>query len=121
MSNVELTKDADKLICVLYHEYLNSRSTGISKETARYFGSSEDIQRRFFVGQSEDDITRECWGLHTKGILNCSRGDDLANNVYLTNDGIKYMESRFPRGVQEVIKYLSSIFGIVRGAYGFLS
>jgi len=66
----------------------------------------------------QDDIDSDCWELHENGLLNCFHADYMASEVKLTNSGVIYMENRFPKGLKQVVKYLSTVFGIVSGAYG---
>ena len=40
---MELTKDADKLVCILYKSYLEKRKVGFSKGRAREFGGFDHI------------------------------------------------------------------------------
>lgn len=42
--SIELTKDADALICLLYKLYSQQLKNGASKREAMMFGSAEDVQ-----------------------------------------------------------------------------
>jgi len=102
-----ISKDADKLLCTLYKKYLECRKAGQIKDNARCFGDSDDIQREMFPKQYPEDIADTCRELHRKGYLLCTPGDDMANDVILTDVAIVYMENRFKNGLLEVIQFLS--------------
>lgn len=109
MSNVKLTKDNDFLICTLYKDFLNKRKNGISKSDARCFGSSDEIQENLISTWSKEDVAEACWELHSKNILQCYSGDDIANDIYLTDDGILYMETRFSDKIDKIIDCISKL------------
>lgn len=104
-----MTKDADRLICMLYKSYLEKRKSGEAKSSARFFGNSDEIRQAFLPGWSSGDMSDECWSLCRKGMLTCEQGDDLANEVCISDDGIIYMETRFANGLKEIISYISAL------------
>lgn len=53
---MELTKDAEKLICVMYKRYLEKHSSGLSKSEANYFGDTYTVHESFFPREPFDDI-----------------------------------------------------------------
>ena len=107
MPNIQLSRDNDLLICTLYKSYLEQVKNGSSKSESRQFGSSDELQESLFSAWSKDDVATACWELHSKGLLQCQSGDDLANDVYITNNGIIYMENRFSNKAEKVIDYIS--------------
>lgn len=42
---MELTRDADRMICEIYAHYLSKLDSGLSKSRARYIGSAEEIYK----------------------------------------------------------------------------
>lgn len=106
---LKLTKDADRLICMLYKSYLEKRKNGDAKSSARYFGDSNEIRDVFLPSWSSEDVAEECWGLSRMDVVTCTPGDNLANNVRISDEGIVYMESRFANGLKEVISYISAL------------
>ncbi len=56
---------------------------------------------------NKDDVATACWELHSKGLLQCQPGDDIAYDTYLTDNGIIYMENRFSDKLEKVIDYIS--------------
>lgn len=109
MPDIQLSKDNDFLICTLYKNFLENVKNGSSKSEARWLGSSDEIQEKLLTNWSKDDVATACWELHSKGLLDCSPGDDIAYTTYLTNDGIIYMENRFSNKVDKVIDYISKL------------
>ena len=104
MSNVQLSKDNDFLICNLYKNYLEQTKNGIPKSKARWLGSSDKIQENLIKDWSKEDVATACWELHSKGLLKCSPGNNIAYTTYLTDEGIIYMENRFPGTTNKALK-----------------
>lgn len=107
MSEIQLSKYNDLVICSLYKHYLEKIKNGSSKSDARWFGSSDDIQETLLNNFSKDNVAIFCWELHSKGLLKCNPGDDIANEIYLTNEGIIYMENRFKNNFIELTDFIS--------------
>lgn len=102
-----LTKDSDKLICILYKSYLESRKAGESKSIARSFGSSHDIHINLCPDWSFNDVDDTCRELSRAGYLNCLWADNIAYEVYLSDDGIIFMENRFKNRLKDVADFIS--------------
>lgn len=111
--DIELTKEADALLCVLYKAYLEKRENGLSKVQAKSFGSSLDIQESLTTRMNPEDTDETCWELHRSGMVNCYRADCIAYTVQLNDEGIIYMENRFKNGLNEVLNYLAKIKDII--------
>lgn len=110
---VQLTKEADALLCLLYKSYLEKRENGLSKAHAKHFGSSLDIQASLVTKMSPEDTDETCWELGRLGMLNIQEADDIAYFNILTDQAIIYMENRFKGKVSEVLDYLGKIKGII--------
>jgi hypothetical protein len=107
--NVKLTKDSDALICLLYKQYCQQRKKKVSKADARFFGSSEDIQKSIAPKWTLEDVDETCRELHRADILVCEYADDVVYESWLSDIGIIYMESRFADGLDSVLSYLEKI------------
>lgn len=107
MFDIQLSKDNDFLICSLYKNFLEKIKKGFSKSEARWLGSSDEIQENLLTNWSKDDVATACWELHSKGLLECTPGDDIAYDTYLTDNGIIYMENRFSNKINKIIDYIS--------------
>lgn len=108
----DITTDAQRLLTVLYHEYLNRRRAGQSMSTAARFSDSNFIQATLFPHESAEDIANLCWELQRNGYVTCLEGDDIADSVELRSETIVTMEQRFPRGLKEVIDAIGSLSGL---------
>ena len=107
--DITLSKDNDFLICTLYKQYLKNRKSGLSKSDARYFDSSDEIQETLISNWSKEDVATACWELHSKGLLICFPGDNIANSISITDDGIIYMENRFSKKLEKITDYISKL------------
>lgn len=109
----DFTNDGSALIAVLYREYCRRRKDGASIERAMYFGDDKEIQQSLAPKLQLDDVTHLCWYLAEKGILSAAPGDNQANDVSITDDGIAYMEDRFPRGLEDALSFIGKIVALV--------
>lgn len=105
---MELTKDSEKLICLMYKSYLKKRRSGYSKSDANNFGSSHDIHESLCPNWIFDDVDDTCRELSRAGLLNCCWADNIAYIVQLSDSGIIYMENRFKNGLKDVVDFLSN-------------
>lgn len=109
MNDMQLTKDADALLCVLYKEYLHRRDAGLPKVKSRYFGDSKFIQAALMQKWSLEDVDETCRELSRRKLLECYFFDNLAAEVILTDDALACMERRFSNGLSSVLTYLERI------------
>ncbi len=110
---VKLTRDGDALICLIYKEYCQRRKVGKTIEESAYMGDDTDIHDKIAPKWPLDDITHLCWYLNGKNLLDVSPGDNKANFVSLSDEGIRYMENRFPTGFEGILKALSALSQVV--------
>ncbi len=73
MSENELTKDAEYMLCALYKSYLNRRKNGVNKHDAKMFGSSENIHKDFMSEWIFQDVRSQL--VENSHVL----------NIYITN------------------------------------
>ena len=106
---MELTKDAEKLICLLYKSYLQKRKSGMSKSQATCFGSSHDIHEQLCPELIFEDVDDTCRELSRAYLLNCLWADNIAYHVILSDNAIVYMENRFKNGLSEVLEFVDKI------------
>lgn len=104
---MELTKDSEKLICVLYKAYLEKRKSGLPKSKAKSFGSSHAIHETFFPDLMFEDVDDTCRELSRAKLLNCFWADNIAFNVSISDQGIIYMENRFKDNILSVADFIS--------------
>ena len=101
-----LTKEQQKILVSMYKEVL-SRQPALSFDDANYFRNSDEVMELFCPGQTSDHVSSLCWKLYFKGYIICDSGDDLANDIELTDQTIIYMENRFKNGLKDILKFLS--------------
>ena len=99
-----LSKDADKLICVLYKEFLNRRKSGTSKSDARRFRDGIIPTLSPISTWLPEDITDTMLELANADFLRITIGGDCD----LTDVAIIYMENRFKDGLKEVMEFIAN-------------
>lgn len=113
MVQLEITRDAKGMLKLLYSLYRSGLDDGKKRSDANYFGSSEDIQKRYFSAMSVDDVTDICFELVRADCLTYCPGDDLANDMQLTSLAIVYCEQSFERNTKELLEWVSTIKGVI--------
>lgn len=100
---IELTKDADKLLCVLYKEFLTRRNDGFSKSDAARFEDGTLKTFKPIARWVESDISDAMLELARADYLRITIGGDCN----LKDEAIIYMEKRFKNGVKDVAAFIS--------------
>lgn len=108
MNNIQLSKDADYLICLIYKYYLELRDNGFSKTDAKSLGDSHDVNEKIIPEWSFDDTDDTCRELIRKDLLdNRIYVDNYCGFMQLSDKGIIYMENRFKNGFKEVTDFIA--------------
>lgn len=55
---------------------------------------------------SNEYIAEQCWKLKSRGYINCSPGDNLANNIEIEDKTIIYFENSFNRNMSAITNFL---------------
>ena len=110
---MRISNECDALLCVLYREYRTRRAHGVPISQASYFRDDSSIRENFMPLWPVDDVADVCWRLVNHGLLFATLGDDKANNVTLTEDGIIYMENRFDAQLEKVLARLVQLASLV--------
>ena len=100
---MQLTNDTDKMLCLIYDEFLNRRKIGMSKLEAKSFDHPSALQTQFLQGVHEDDIHEALIEL-CKNNLICLYYD---HGFRLEDSAIIYMENRFKNKVIETADFVS--------------
>lgn len=108
-----ISNECDALLCILYREYLVRRSHGLSMDQASYFRDDVSIHENFMPLWSPDDVCTLCWRLVEHGLLFAAPGDDKANDVTLTEEGLIYMQNRFGSRLENVLAWLEKLFSLI--------
>lgn len=101
--NDVLTKDAYKMICFLYKDYLTRIKNGMSKSSARYFEEDYFRTSKKFSSWDNSDILMNFSELKNNKFVT----DDIIGNFELSDKCISYMESRFKNGLNELVDFIS--------------
>lgn len=101
----ELTKDADKLSCCIYKQYLEKRKSGKSKFDSKNFYDNFYVNDKHIGDWIPDDVQETLLELHKAKYLRL----DIAGNFILEDTMIIYMENRFKNGLLEVLDILSKV------------
>lgn len=113
--DIDLTQNAEYLLCVLYKAYVERSESDEFADIAAYFGGSEDIQQDYITNWSTGKIDNAAWELSRKGLLATQSGDDTVCQSALTDDGIAYMEHRFGRKLDTLLQRLATLRTILLG------
>lgn len=103
METIQLTNDADKVICYIYKDFLQSRKNGLSKAEARRFPENYHKQHKSLSKWADSDFSDTILELGQKDLITIY----LGGTFELTNDGIIYMENRFKNGLIEITDFIT--------------
>lgn len=101
MSNIILSKDADKTLCLIYKEYLSRRKNNVCKTDASLFNSSKfeelfpDVNMRDFMSDLTELKNNDFIKLYIEG------------SFILNSNAIIYMENRFKNGLIELTDFIA--------------
>lgn len=99
----ELTKDADKMICIIYKMYLEKIKTGMSKVASNAFEEDFYKSDKLLSKWHDDVVTMTFLELGQKEYLKIY----ITGNFEITNQAIIYMENRFKNGLLDVVDLVS--------------
>lgn len=100
---MELTKDADQMLCCLYKEYLNRIKVGNSKISSKDFAVEYANSDEILSKWHPDDVTATRNELKRAGYLKV-----FINGKYqLTNEAIIYMENRFKNNLNALTDFIA--------------
>lgn len=99
----ELTKDADKMLCIIYKQYLSKIQNGNSKTASNEFEEDFYKDDKLLSNWHPDDVTTTLLELGRKSYLKIYIG----GSFNLTDRAIIYMENRFKKGLTELIDFIS--------------
>lgn len=100
-----MTKDADKMLCCLYREYMNRVNAGASKTSSRDFTPEYILSDAVLSKWHPDDVLITRKELQNLGYLTVN----IIGKFRLTDEAISYMENRFINGLNEVVDFISKI------------
>ena len=104
-----LTKDCKVLLDIICKEYNRRTKSGIPRREAIYFADSSTICTMFLPQQTVEDVTDTCWELCRHNYLDCHPGDNLANDIQLTDKAIAQYENRIKNGLETAVNIFSKL------------
>lgn len=100
--DLELTKDAEKLVAAAYKEYLEKRKAGADKSSAKLFPCTSMMQK-YFPEYSLQDYKET-----VAELCRAFRCSMFMDGSFLLNDAaIVYMETRFKNGLKDALSFLA--------------
>ena len=106
---IKLTKEADKLLAVMYREYLSRRKEWQGK------GSAKDFDWMYLAGRTpisawpEGDLSDALNELKRHGLATVY----ITGDCELSDDAIAILEDRFVDGLVAVTAYVSQLMQII--------
>lgn len=100
MSDIKLSKDATKVLCTIYKEYLSRIKQGVPKPNAIIF-EIRDITRLF----PNIDISIETSELSNNSLIN----QWINGEFELSQSGIIYMENRVGDTIDKIVDFISKL------------
>lgn len=93
MSDLYLTKDAKRLLYILYKEYLNRRKHQVTKSRAVDFNCAESVHSDFMPEELLEDVEEYMRELGRNKFLENFYADNTIYSCYLTDYAICIMEN----------------------------
>lgn len=113
--DIELTHEADYLLCVLYDAYRQNRNQSMPPDEAKAFGGSQQIQEDYIQDWPTHDIDDAASALEEEGLLaGLFEAGELVESI-LTNRAIAYMDHRFKRNAGQLLHYIAELRAIFLG------
>ena len=104
-----VTKDSERLVILLYKQYVVSVKSGIPRSEARLFGDYDQIADQFCPGESVESVSDLLWELARADYLEVSAYDDMPCECELTMPCIVMMENRFKDGIKSILDFLTNL------------
>lgn len=101
--DLQLTKDADKMICCVYREYLQRRKLGLSVAESCIFKAEYFQNDPVLSAWNPDDCMTTAEELDRAGLFKVW----ISGDFEITSDAIFYMENRFKNGILELADFIS--------------
>ena len=93
-TSMQLTKDAQTILYVLYKEYADRRKHGFSKSKSKRFNSASFIQENFFPDLPLEDVEDSLRELGRNNFLDNFYADNTVYFCALSDYGISVMETQ---------------------------
>lgn len=89
---MDITKDAKKLLLLMYNEYQRRRKAGMTRSSAMSFGGAETIKKTLLPDELVQDIDDYIRELDRAGYVTASYADNTPWLCDLTTEAIQKIE-----------------------------
>lgn len=102
--DIQISKEANHLLDVIFKEYKRRREAGVSIDKAINMADDIWIQKNLIPEWSLDDVTAICYVLRNNNLLFVYPADNHAYKVFLTDEGIAYAQNKPSRWLSKLQK-----------------
>lgn len=113
MIELDITKESENLLKLLYTVYRKRREDGKGRIESNKFGSAEDIHDEYLPKMQPCDVLELCFELRKAGCISGMRADNTLYHIALTDTALVYGEQRFKRNIKELLDWLSNLTGFL--------
>ncbi len=111
--DIQLTKDADYLLCLLYSKYKSRMQQGFTKAESRTFKNLSEIQSYVNYKWVCEDTFEICCELCRNNMIHCMFYDNTIFNLQLTDNAIIYMENRLSDKTFNLLQHISELKSLI--------
>ena len=104
--DIELTKNADALMCIIYAKYLVDKKSGKLEDDARYIGGSSEVAVYTQNGLTSDETDACLRELSRNGLIEAQTASGIVVFSKLLDPGISFMERR---GINKIRRILGKV------------
>ncbi|OAO18533.1 hypothetical protein [Mammaliicoccus lentus] len=107
-----LTKQQQYIITNLYKIFKDRQNSGLSRNEARIFKSSDEVHTEFFNYLNKEDFIADTRTLKGEGYITGAFASNMVVEIAISDKTIIYMENRFKNNIKDIVKFLSDIRGM---------
>ncbi|MFL9486308.1 hypothetical protein JX000_08135 [Staphylococcus sp. SB1-57] len=93
----------------MYKIYLDRLEEGESSSQSKYFGSCEELQQKYFIGHTYNQLHDCINELSFNNYLNVTYGSNVPCAIILENSSIAYFEKEYSKKAKSLIKDLNNL------------
>lgn len=109
MENIMLTKFAKELLCAIYSEYKRKIEDGGNAASVQYFAGADYWHRTYFAQKPTSETVRALMELDSHNLIDALFCDNTVGEIYLTDQGIVFMETQKTRNVDAIFQWIERI------------
>ena len=105
----EITKDAGRLLVLLYKSYKDRCKNGMDMEVSACFDGADEVQAQFLPKRSGPDVLSLLWELERHDFIETQCADNAITETILTTKAISYMENQLKNGLKEIAEFIGNL------------